>query len=236
MVAARAGRRAREISDRYLSEQERVRIADLRQAGNGVWGIAEQTGRSTSTISGNCAGTGSGQRQYRPFTAHKLAVRRRAGPRPAKIAADPVLRQLVQERLEKRWSPEQVSQAPRVPDKSARHVVHETIYQAVYRPELTGLSRELPAQVLRTVGLGGARLRWRLALRWTVPRLSHLRIEVSRILGCHFTAGFVGVNRSDPAPITIGTGPDGGIDRGGVESGCRSRTVAWTWSVLSPWR
>ena len=41
----------REISDRYLSEQERVRIADLRQAGHGVRAIAEQTGRSPSTIS-----------------------------------------------------------------------------------------------------------------------------------------------------------------------------------------
>ena len=29
-------------------------------------------------------------------------------------------------------------------------MVHETIYQAVYRPELGGLSRELPARVLRT--------------------------------------------------------------------------------------
>ena len=30
VVAVAAGRRVREISDRYLSEQERVRIADLR--------------------------------------------------------------------------------------------------------------------------------------------------------------------------------------------------------------
>jgi len=79
-------------------------------------------------------------------------VRRLARPRPGKIAADPVLRQFVAERLEKRWSPEQVSQALRreFPDEPARHVVHETIYQAVYRPELGGLSRELPARVLRT--------------------------------------------------------------------------------------
>ena len=63
-----------------------------------------------------------------------------------------MLRQFVAERLEKRWSPEQVSQALRreFPDEQARHVVHETIYQAVYRPELGGLSRELPARVLRT--------------------------------------------------------------------------------------
>ena len=68
-----------------------------------------------------------------------------------------MLRQFVQERLEKRWSPEQVSQALRreFPDEPARHVVHETIYQAVYRPELGGLSRGLPCRVLRT------RRRWR---------------------------------------------------------------------------
>ena len=50
VVSAGAGRR-RGISDRYLSEQERVRVADLRQAGHGVRAMAEQTGRSPSTIS-----------------------------------------------------------------------------------------------------------------------------------------------------------------------------------------
>ena len=123
VVAAGAGRRVREISDRYLSEQERVRIADLRQAGHGVRAIAEQTGRSPSTISRELRrNRDPDSGQYRPFTAHKLAARRRARPRPGKIAADPVLRQFVQERLEKRWSPEQVSQALRreFPDEPAR--------------------------------------------------------------------------------------------------------------------
>jgi len=153
VVAAAADRRVRKISDRYLSEQERVRIADLRQAGHGVRAIAKQTGRSPSTISRELRrNRDPGSGQYRPFTAHKLAVRRRARPRPGKIAADPVLRQFVAGRLEERWSPEQVSQALRreFPDEPARHVVHETIYQAVYHPELGGLSRELPARVLRT--------------------------------------------------------------------------------------
>ncbi len=153
VVAAGAGRGVRDISDRYLSEQERVRIADLRQAGHGVRAIAGQTGRSPPAISRELRrNRDPGGGQYRPFTAHKLAVRRRARPRQGKIAADPVLRQFVAERLEKRWSPEQVSQALRreFPDEPARRVVHETIYQAVYRPELGGLSRELPARVLRT--------------------------------------------------------------------------------------
>src|SRR5437660_161602 len=153
VVAAAAGRRAREISDRYLSEDERVRIADLRGAGAGVRAIAEQTGRSPSTISRELRrNRDPGSGQYRPFTAHKLAVRRRARPRAGKIARDEVLRQFVHERLAKRWSPEQISRAlrARFPGDPARHVVHETIYQAVYRPELGGLSRGLPARVPRS--------------------------------------------------------------------------------------
>jgi transposase, IS30 family len=148
-----AGAVRREISPRYLSEDERVRIADLRRAGTGVRAIAEQTGRSPSTISRELRrNRDPGSGQYRPFTAHKLAAQRRARRRPGKIARDEVLRQFVSGRLEKRWSPEQISQALRreFPGDTARHVVHETIYQAVYRPELGGLSRELPARALRT--------------------------------------------------------------------------------------
>ena len=153
VVAAGPGRRVRQISDRYLSQQERVRIADLRQAGHGVRAIAEQTGRSPSTISRELRrNRDPDSGQYWPFTAHQLAARRRARPRPGKIARDEVLRQFVRERLEQRWSPEQVSRALRrqFPGDPARHVVHETIYQAVYRPELGGLSRELPPRVLRS--------------------------------------------------------------------------------------
>ena len=74
-----AGAVRREISPRYLSEDERVRIADLRRAGAGVRAIAEQTGRSPSTISRELRrNRDPGSGQYRPFTAHKLAARRRA--------------------------------------------------------------------------------------------------------------------------------------------------------------
>ena len=39
------------ISERYLSEDDRVAIADLRGAGFGVRAIAAQLGRSPSTVS-----------------------------------------------------------------------------------------------------------------------------------------------------------------------------------------
>jgi transposase, IS30 family len=152
-VVTRGKVAGREISDRYLSEDERVRIADLRKAGAGVRVIAERLCRSPSTISRELRrNRDPGSGQYRPFTAHKLAAQRRARSRTGKIARDDVLRQFVAGRLEKRWSPEQISRALRqeFPGDAARHVVHETIYQAVYRPELGGLSRELPVRVLRS--------------------------------------------------------------------------------------
>jgi len=144
--------RKAEISPRFLSEDERVRIADLRREGLGVRAIARQLRRSPSTVSRelrrNCS-PASGC--YRPFAAQRLAAGRRARPGRGKLNADPVLRQFVAGRLEKRWSPEQISQALRAefPGDPVRHLVHETIYQAVYRLELGGLRRGLPA-LLRT--------------------------------------------------------------------------------------
>ncbi len=140
------------ISARYLSEDERISIADRHRRGHTVRSIATELGRSPSTISRELrrnADRGSGQ--YRPFTAHRLAADRRARPGRGKLINDAVLRAFVAERLGKRWSPEQVSQALReqFPDEPERQLVPETIYQAVYRPELGGLHRELPT-ALRT--------------------------------------------------------------------------------------
>lgn len=146
------GRRPREISPRYLSEEERVRIADLHRARQTVHAIADELERSPSTISRELRRNRdlrSGQ--YRPFAAQRLAVERRARPGRGKLINDAVLRKFVTERLAKRWSPEQISRALReeFPDEPDRHLVPETIYQAVYRPELGGLVRELP-KALRT--------------------------------------------------------------------------------------
>jgi len=141
-----------EISSWYLSEDERVTLADLRRCGHTVRGIATGLGRSPATVSRelrrNLDPDSGG---YRPFTAQRLAAGRRARPGRGKLVRDPVLRQFVQQRLGKRWSPEQISAALRgeFPDEPERHLVHESIYQAIYRPELGGLRRDLP-QVLRT--------------------------------------------------------------------------------------
>lgn len=114
--------------------------------------IATKTGRSPSTISRELRRNRDSERgHYRPFVAQKLAVDRRARPGRGKIVNDDVLSEFVANLLKKRWSPEQISHelTTAFPEEPQRHLVHETIYQAVYRPELGGLHRELP-KALRT--------------------------------------------------------------------------------------
>ncbi len=150
-VVGGAGRR--EVSGRFLSEDERVRIADLRRAGEGVRAIAKALDRSPSTVSRELRrNVEAASGVYRPHAAQRLAAQRRARPKVGKLVADTELRAFVGDKLKRRWSPEQIAQALRVefPGQPHRHLVPETIYQAVYRPELGGgLCRNLP-KVLRT--------------------------------------------------------------------------------------
>jgi transposase, IS30 family len=58
------------ISKRYLCEDERIRVADLRRFGSGVRVIAAQLGRSPSTVSRELRrNQDSGTGRYRPFAA-----------------------------------------------------------------------------------------------------------------------------------------------------------------------
>lgn len=71
--------REREISSRYLSEEERVLIADLDCQGLRVRAIAAVLGRSPSTVSRELRRNRDSGGQYRPFMAQRLAVGR-SGP------------------------------------------------------------------------------------------------------------------------------------------------------------
>ena len=155
--------RKSEISSRYLSEDERVTIADLHRGGHTVRAIAGELGRSPATVSRELRRNRdpSGGR-YRPFTAQRLAAARRARPGRGRLVGDAVLREFVQARLEQRWSPEQISHAlhDQFPGEPTRHVVPETIYQAIYRPELGGLRRTCRGccgRVVAAASLIGAR-------------------------------------------------------------------------------
>jgi transposase, IS30 family len=123
------------VSGRYLSQEERIVIADLRRAGTPIRAIAAKLQRSPSTISRELHRNTISGRGYRPYEADRLAALRRARPGRGKLRADPDLAQCVQEHLDKRWSPAQISHTLRTmfPASPNRHLAPETIYQAIYR-------------------------------------------------------------------------------------------------------
>jgi IS30 family transposase len=122
------------ISARYLSEEERVVLADLARTGATVTAIAAQMGRSTSTISRELRRNASASGAYGAHEAHRLAAERRRRPRPRRVALDVELQQFVQHRLDRGWSPEQIGRVlpEAFPDEPSRQLVHESIYQALY--------------------------------------------------------------------------------------------------------
>ena len=125
---------ARPRSPRYLSEQERIQIADLLAAKATVRGIAEQLGRAPSTISREIRRNSGPDGRYRPHHAERAARLRAARPRTRRIAVDAVLAGVVQRLLAKRWSPEQVAHELRVvfAGQPSRWLCKESIYQAIY--------------------------------------------------------------------------------------------------------
>ena len=104
---------------RYLSEDERVRLADLRRERRTMREIGALMGRSPSTISRELARGADAAGRYRPFEAHRRALGRRRLHRPSRLARDAILRDWVADRLKARWSPEQFpGAAPPVPRRA----------------------------------------------------------------------------------------------------------------------
>ncbi|HST55869.1 MAG TPA: IS30 family transposase [Solirubrobacteraceae bacterium] len=126
----------RTVSPRYLSQQERIEIADLHREGVGVRDSSRRVGRSPSTISRELKRNRTAGRRpgYRPFEAHRCACARRARHRHRRIETNHDLGRVVAELLEQRWSPEQISRQlrKRFPEEPAMWLSHESIYQALY--------------------------------------------------------------------------------------------------------
>lgn len=113
--------------------------------------IAGHLGRSPSTISRELANNRSADGPYRPIAAARKAAARRLRPKQPKIAGDAMLAQLIQTKLDLRWSPEQIAAWLRraYPHAKEWHVCHETIYQALYVQARGGLKKQVAA-ALRT--------------------------------------------------------------------------------------
>ncbi len=126
---------SRTISARFLSEAERVAIADGLVGRRSIRSIAAEIGRSPSTVSREIRrNRHPGTHRYVPFGAQRRAAARRARPRARKLAINAELGRFVAQHLEARWSPEQISGrlVRAFPERADMRVAPETIYQALW--------------------------------------------------------------------------------------------------------
>jgi len=140
----------RKRSVRHLSLLEREEISRGVARGESMRTIADRLGRAPSTVSREVA-RNNGRLRYRAHRADRAAWGRARRPQRCKLATNPALCEVVEDKLAVRWSPQQISGWLRYtyPDVEAMHVSHETIYLTLFIQARGGLKREL-TQHLRT--------------------------------------------------------------------------------------
>jgi hypothetical protein len=95
------------ISSRYLTQDDRIEIADGLAAGEPVKSIAARIGRSYQTIYREIARNRKLDGRYQPWYAHGHAHSWRRRPRPRRVSVDEQLRAAIAGQLAKHWSPAQ---------------------------------------------------------------------------------------------------------------------------------
>jgi IS30 family transposase len=152
LLQATGGRQPvlRRRSERHLSLGEREEISRGVVAGHSCRTIAERIGRAPSTVSREIAHNG-GLDGYRACHADRAAWHRARRPKPAKLVTCPALQQLVEARLQLRWSPQQIAgwQQRAYPGDPELSVSHETFYMSLFVQSRGALRKEL-TRYLRT--------------------------------------------------------------------------------------
>ena len=142
--------RVRRRAERHLSLTEREEISRGVAAGESLRMVAARLRRAPSTVSRELARNG-GRHRYRAHRADRAAVRRARRPKPSKLAENPQLRAVVEEKLGLWWSPQQVVLWLKrtYPEDQEMWVSHETIYLSLFIQGKGALRREL-TDCLRT--------------------------------------------------------------------------------------
>ena len=103
-----------------------------------------------STVSREVTANG-GPKRYRAARADRAAWTRAVRPKACKLAATPVLRDIVEDKLIRRWSPQQIAGWLKLtfPEDPEMQVSHESIYRTLFVQSRGALRKEL-TQYLRT--------------------------------------------------------------------------------------
>ena len=125
----------RPVSPRYLSQNDRIAIADGLIRGESVKSIAARIGKSYQSVYKEIARNRKPDGRYQPWFAHSQAFQARRRPKVRRLARDPILRAAIAGRLARRWSPVQTSRwlRRRYPRNPSWHLCAETIYEGIYR-------------------------------------------------------------------------------------------------------
>jgi IS30 family transposase len=122
------------IDPRFLTQEDRIAIAGGLQSGRPAAMIAEEIGKHRATVYREIQRGRKGDGSYNPWWAHNQALVRRRRPKQEKLRASGQLNGFVSEKLQQRWSPQQISrQLARLhPGIPAMNASPETIYRALY--------------------------------------------------------------------------------------------------------
>lgn len=123
--------RKRAVAHLTLSEREEIRVG--LSAKMNIRAIATALNRAPSTISREVQ-RNRGRRYYKAVDANNRANRMAKRPKPYLLDQNVSLRELVLEKLELKWSPEQISGLLRrtKPRQKAMRILAETIYKTLY--------------------------------------------------------------------------------------------------------
>jgi IS30 family transposase len=122
------------VSSRFLSQDDRIAIADGLHAGIPVKVIGASIGKSFQTVYREIGRNRKPDGTYQPWWAHNQAVLRRRRPKPRRITQGCRLQEVIAVKLTLKWSPQQIARFltrsfPGVPSMRA---CPETIYQALF--------------------------------------------------------------------------------------------------------
>ena len=180
------------IDPRFLTQDDRIAIADGLRAYRPAVVIAEEIGKHRSTVYREIARGSKDSGSYDPFWAHNQAILRRGRPKDEKLQIDSELREFVNDRLQRHWSPQQVSRhlANRHPDRPEKHLCPETIYRAFYNGTLDKRTAKL-----RTGRSRRKKQRRGIPLTNAIPRMRPLtarpRIAEGRLQAGHWEGDLI---------------------------------------------
>lgn len=102
------------LHPRYLSQEERIQIADRLRLGDSIRAIARLLGRDPGTVSREVERNRNPESGgYEPYRAQQKAADRLKRPKPRKAAEGTRLWDEIAAGLRRHWSPEQIANRPR---------------------------------------------------------------------------------------------------------------------------